>query len=192
MPRGKPVNEVIVQAIQLNYENADPKPSAPKIYGEMRASVEKTGHRMPSVRSIVAIIKKHRSLTDVQRLAFGEFHWPEGMAAAEVPWESGRAVLDFVGAWKRDTGRPPLIKLVKWYWRLSQSLPNTETTDREPLRRVLAAHFAYLELVEGDAAKKSRREIERKLIDPADPNVKWALPAGDPDSMRILRLMEGR
>ena len=190
MARGKPLDENIVAAIKINYENKEPKPSAREIYEEMKPDVERLEREMPSVRSIVSIIAAHRQLSDEKRLPFREFHWPEAMELLFLPWEASRMALDFTRRWQGSRGRPPLLNHVKWYWRLHQALPVARGEgphDRlESVRESMAAHLAALEAL--SASPAHRRGIERKLIYPDKPG-EWSLPA-DPEMMRMLSMME--
>ena len=190
MPRGKHLDENVVAAIKIYYENEEPKPSARKIHEEMKPEVERCGGEMPSVRSIVNIIRDHRRQSDEQRLAFKEFHWPEAMELKFLPWEASRMALDFGREWESSRGRLPLLNHVKWYWRLHQALPvapGEGPHDRwEPIRRSMAAHLAALEAL--SASPIHRRGIERKLLYPDKPG-EWTLP-NDPEIMGMLNLME--
>ncbi len=99
----------------------------------------------PSQRWVGAYLKnKWPSMTYEQQADYRAFFWPESMLRGELPWEAsgvGLELLAFLDANGWLVARPP-IRLVRWFWRVTQICPEESVLNRA----TVAGNLAYQEL----------------------------------------------
>lgn len=101
---------------------------------------------------------------DQKRL--GEFryvYWPESFGErGELPWEASAAVLELLAVTEEEEVPRPAVSLARWFWRVSQSLPE------EPLRkrRQWAGDLAAIDMSAESEVGRSKlfREVERSFL----------------------------
>jgi hypothetical protein len=75
----------------------------------------------PSARTIRRVLDDWEKMPEGERRQYGYFRWPESMEDGSLPWEASSAALELL---RRLCGfhRPP-VRLVKWFWRVTQAAP---------------------------------------------------------------------
>ncbi len=135
MPRPK-TDRLWVDRIRSMIED-DPKLSSLRI---LRLLEQEAGGRFeyqgPSDKTIRRIKREYLDLPEEERRRYGRFCWPESMENGSLPWEAARAALDLMRHWG-PPNRPP-IRLVRWFWRVSQAAPDAPFGSRLNLARQLA------------------------------------------------------
>ena len=91
---------------------------------------------LPKERTIRDIAKRFGELTPERQQQYSQFHWPEAMAAELLPWEASAAALELLRA--HPWSSRPLIRLVRWFWRVSMAVPDAPFEQRKD-RAVLLA-----------------------------------------------------
>lgn len=108
---------------------------------EVVAGVENAGGvKVPSLRTIGRIQKQYKGLPPAERLKYRLFYWPESMQSGVLPWEASTDALTLLRYYHHDrrVGRPLLV-VVKWFWWVSQAVPDSSVEMRESLARQLGA-----------------------------------------------------
>ncbi len=118
-----------------------PRPTVTQVHAlaVAKAKSEKRGD-CPSPRTFARWRKEFGELTDDARTGYLKVSWPYSFAAGLLPWESASAVLElmYLG---REMGRPPSVRMGRWYWRVTLAAP-----DMPPeIRRTLAENLCYWE-----------------------------------------------
>lgn len=108
---------------------------------------------LPSTSTIARIKQRFR---DSEHAPYRLARWPESFGDSGLPWEAGAAVAELT----RAIGRPPLVRLARWYWRVRQAEPHAAVD----FCRAWATEFAVLEdnparLREAGAAFMSRADF---------------------------------
>jgi hypothetical protein len=117
---------------------------------------------------------------------YERFHWPQSMESGALPWAAGRAALELLGFQRamnlllrtyqekgdaRTTGfdlrtENPNVRVVRWYWRLSQvapDLPLVCTEDSVMVRYQFPSryHLAYALAAHEAAGTTSKKFLSR-------------------------------
>lgn len=79
-----------------------------------------------TIRRIITL--EWKTKTDEERQKFHQFSWPQDMERAGLPWDASRPILDLLRH-LRPFGRP-LIRSVKWYWRIYLATPGLDIGER--------------------------------------------------------------
>jgi hypothetical protein len=90
------------------------------------------GRPRPSRRSIDRILADWRQLPVDEQRQYGSFRWPETMTIGVLPWGASFDALDLLRERDRRGLPRPLVREVKWFWRLRQAAPTipSEVADR--------------------------------------------------------------
>lgn len=144
----------------------------------------------PAPRTIRRILEDEwTKLTPEERRQYAYFRWPESMGIAPLPWEAASAGIELM---RERAGHPrPTVRLVKWYWRVTQIAPDASAFERrhaagflllgELLDRGQGAIFRH---VEGWAAytpwrsEESRRHFDEALERGDIPKLELQIPPG--------------
>ena len=120
----------------------------PKLSGlAIQKQLEKDAARLgrddwPHDKTIRRIRTEYLELPADEQRQYGRFSWPKSMEDGSLPWEAARAALDLMRHWsQRD--RPP-IRLVRWFWRVSQVAPDAPFE----IRLRLASQMAIWDVAE--------------------------------------------
>jgi hypothetical protein len=108
----------------------------------------------PSERWIRREQAEFRQAAEEARRPYREFHWPETFERADLPWEAQPAALELMRVWSRgprlemvspDARRRlspaarPSVRLVRWFWRITQAAPDASAFERRHIAGWLAA-----------------------------------------------------
>ena len=101
----------------------------------------------PSERTISRITEKQIMRPPPERAQYRFFSWPESMEQNILPWEVSALALEvlYLLDAQKFEGRPP-VRLVEWYWRVSQAAP-----DAHPLTRLHLARLLVMRDASGDS-----------------------------------------
>lgn len=103
----------------------------------------------PQERTVFRIQEDFRKLPDWQQGAYQAFTWPESMEIGAVPYEASAAALELLAFARQN--RPletdgtsalwdrPQIRLVLWYWRVTQAAPDLPAATKARIAGSLVA-----------------------------------------------------
>jgi hypothetical protein len=105
-----------------------------------KAELLKVGYP-PSERSITRIRNDDWTpLSEAERREYREMHWPDTFLRGDLPWEASATALELL-AWSDAYGLPrPPISLARWFWRVTQVMPNTAAGMRIAIAVTAATH----------------------------------------------------
>ena len=96
---------------------------------------------VPSDRAIRRIMERFKELPRAQQQPYTVFSWPESMESGALPWDASRVALDLlrdnyaiVGSQKSVN---PLVREVRWLWRVTQAIPDAPLDRRVSLAGLL-------------------------------------------------------
>lgn len=92
----------------------------------------------PSERTVRRIYDAHSRRPESDRVQSAIFHWPEAMAAGNLPWEASRVALELELYMQKKADMQPTIQLVQWYWRVTQANSSLTIADRHYAAALLA------------------------------------------------------
>ena len=85
------------------------------------------GH-WPAARTIRRILDEEwPKVTPEERGQYAYFRWPESMEDGSLPWEAsgaGLELLRLLNQRPQEMSQRPPIRLVKWFWRVTQATPS--------------------------------------------------------------------
>jgi len=117
----------------------DSRLTAGAIEAEAVKVAPEAGLKPPSARTIARIQADWRALTADQRLAYRYFTWPESVGEI-IPWEGSLAALELVRLLHDQGAARPLVRLVKWWWRVCVASPHAPADIRLRVARLLAVN----------------------------------------------------
>jgi hypothetical protein len=103
---------------------------------EMRKRGDHVSTDYPSERTIQRI---KEDLTDDELQEYRRFTWPKSMEYA-LPWEASNAALELLAYLHVLGAGRPSIRIVRWFWRVSQALPNARLDQRLALTLDIVTH----------------------------------------------------
>jgi hypothetical protein len=95
----------------------------------LRKSGEQFPTDYPSTRTIQRI---KEDITPEELREYESFRWPESMKAGRLPWESSAAALELLGYWSRQSHRRTSVGLARWYWYVTQAVPDLSMLSDDP------------------------------------------------------------
>lgn len=114
---------------------------------------------VPSERAIRTIMRDFDGLLDKERGQYRVVRWPETFEYGGLPWESASALSPFLHDYL-SRGRRPLVKLARWFWRVTQTAPDADYKTR----RLWAERLALTEIAEPRAGQMLLRRMEREVL----------------------------
>ena len=137
------------------------------------ATREGWAFKAPSERTIRRLHEEYVGLTDEERSQYHRLEWPESMelgaAITGLPWEASAAVLELLAFLLRKGLPRPTVRHGKWFWRITDAVPDAPLAYRALTSRLLAAGevsgslpSAELRKVEGYLAFARWRSDENK------------------------------
>lgn len=79
----------------------------------------------PSQRSIDRIRVRNWDLkSPEEKVQYQEFSWPGSMECGELPWAASSAALELLGLRHQWNHGRPSIRLVRWFWHVTQAAPD--------------------------------------------------------------------
>jgi len=157
MPRPRRENEWDEAIKSLLVEKPPPGPQA--IEARLKEAVRSMGSKAdklkpPARRTIGRRLAELRQLPPEELERYRRFRWPENMGVA-LPWEAGPAAFELV-RWNSEHGlRPPLIALVRWFWRVTQLAPDAPFQKRYDAASQLNTLEVAAAVPENEAIRRS-------------------------------------
>lgn len=127
---------------------------------EQDAAREGRTDEMPSASTIERLRKAALQQAEKVKLEQEEFHWPQSMEFAGIPWEASRIALDLLRELDAAGVRRPSVRLVKWFWRIRQAAPGISLGDAHYLAAALAV-YEYAKLA--GIGELELADIDRQL-----------------------------
>jgi hypothetical protein len=93
----------------------------------------------PGLRTVQRLYAEWKAIPEQIRLDQRTFHWPDSMLDGAIPWEAGQAALDLIRYCESYELERPIIRAVRWFWRLRQAAPEIPTEDASYVAHTLAA-----------------------------------------------------
>ena len=116
------------------------------------------GKKAPSERTIHREIEKFKAMNPEEQKVYKVFRWPDSMEDG-IPWEASRALFDLLRV-RADKGRPaPLVDEAKWFWRVTQAIPEAPIT----IRADIAGHLTLVERYERQPHPGAPEILQRLL-----------------------------
>ena len=171
-----------IQRMYHVFEN-EPELSDREVADSMKAiGKELARSDYPAVRTVNKYHKEYNELPDPMKTGYRLFHWPECMESGLIPWEASKSALELLGHLQRQ-GKRPLVRVVRWYWRISQAAPSEPWGERARAARYLAG----METV-GRLSREAAEPVEQWLAGVA-PLPQMAVAADTPeDGHQMLEL----
>lgn len=125
------------------------------LHAESRKS---RGGKTPSARTVGRIRQEFWKLPAEEQQQYGLFCWPDSMDNGALPWEAASAAFELLQRAHQDE-RPPPVRLVRWFWRITLAAPDADFSLRLPFAQCMAA----AEVLGGPVGAKVQRWVESYL-----------------------------
>jgi hypothetical protein len=132
----------------------------------------------PSARWVGGFLK---NIKDDELREYRYFYWPESMVRGDLPWKASSsalqllAYLDINGIYQR-----PPVRLAKWWWRVTQTMPQTQKYLRlvaaqdlaskeaagEPCDRGIEWWLAYMQIPDDGQRARLYRDAQARPDNP--------------------------
>jgi hypothetical protein len=126
-----------VKAVNLKW-------GAERIRHQLQADGGRLGRKdYPSARTVGRILKNEwEELPEADRAEYRVFYWPESMESEDLPWEASSSALELLHFHDSRVGirERPLVRLVRWFWRVSQAAPGCPIYARLMAAQMLTSH----------------------------------------------------
>ena len=105
---------------------------------------------VPSEATVRRILRRYwDQMSEVDQNQYLYFYWPESMERGDLPWEASAAAIELLRYYPihmentaADTtarvNKRPSIRLVKWFWRVTQAMPSPPRDTPPEARRLHA------------------------------------------------------
>ena len=155
----QPIDEFWRRRVYLETD-ANPRLSARELAERLATEAADLERRdSPSARWVREAQKVFRSLPHEARTPYQRFLWPESMGGDDLPWSASASALELLEQ-AHSLGFPrPVVRLVTWFWRVSQAAPSRPF----PERFELASYLHACEVGGAIVAPISWRRAEARL-----------------------------
>ena len=167
------------------YELAAQGYRSPTITTHLDLEAVRTGRAgNPSEKTVLKYYRRWEGKSHADREMYAPFEWPESMAAAGLPWEASRTVLEYLRRCRENAlylyGRPS-VRMVTWYWRVHQAAADASEDDWE----WGASYLIDSESDLTEAGKSIARAVESYLV-----YAPWQWDYGSSDHEDIARTLK--